>query len=370
MRRFSRRDFVGLAALAFLGAWWGLRRKPPLVGGSPKTLPDPLAGVDLSNTGPFIWDEDYGFEFIRRWPYSELVKNNPTPVEKYALIRKTLLDEGLPLSAFTAPPDFGYRELATVHSRLYLDALHVYAYTHLGALLGENIIVPGNLHFAWKSVAGTYMAARIALARGVGMNLGGGFHHAFPTRAEGFCHLNDTAVAVECLRAQGLARNIMIVDLDVHHGNGNATIYLRNAEVPIFDIYQSNNYPRPKFIETAYGAHFDSSEGAVSDEKYLHALESLPAALDAERPDLVIYLAGADPFKDDMLGGFSLSKEGLKERDRLVISAARQRKIPVAVSLAGGYPKTRAVQPDVVEIHTTTARWIRAQAGVPLLPPD
>jgi acetoin utilization deacetylase AcuC-like enzyme len=195
---------------------------------------------------------------------------------------------------------------------------------------------------------GTLLAARTALERGACPHLGGGFHHAFADHGEGFCLFNDVAVAVATLLASGEVARAMIVDLDVHHGNGSAAIFADEPRAITMSMHQQNNYPAhkpPSDIDVGL-------RDGVGDDEYLALLEAnLPTALDTYRPELVVYLAGADPYRADQLGGLALTQAGLRQRDRMVLTACRDREVPAAVVLAGGYAvDTR----DTVAIHAAT----------------
>jgi acetoin utilization deacetylase AcuC-like enzyme len=192
---------------------------------------------------------------------------------------------------------------------------------------------------------GTIAAAAAALEDGRAAHLGGGLHHAFANHGEGFCPLNDVAVAIRVL--QRSVRRAAVVDLDVHHGNGTAMIFERDESVFTFSMHQQHNYP---FFKPRGDLDIGLEDGA-GDARYLALLsDALPHVL-ASGPDLIVYLAGADPFENDRLGGLRLTKPGLAERDRLVIAAARSAGVPLVVVLAGGYA---ADVRDTVDIHVAT----------------
>jgi acetoin utilization deacetylase AcuC-like enzyme len=197
------------------------------------------------------------------------------------------------------------------------------------------------------------LAARLALEQGIGFNVGGGFHHAFAGHGEGFCAINDIAVAIRAMQRGGGDRAIeraMVVDCDVHHGNGTAGIFAGDASVFTLSIHQFNNYPTEK-PPSSLDIHLPDG---VGDEEYLHRLgNGYRAAMTMFHPQLLVYVAGADPYCEDQLGGLSLSFEGLRERDRLVMWTALHSHIPVAIVLAGGY--AMSVQ-DTVTIHCNTAK--------------
>jgi acetoin utilization deacetylase AcuC-like enzyme len=205
----------------------------------------------------------------------------------------------------------------------------------------------------WLAAGGSILAARHAVDRGIGFNIGGGFHHAFPGHGEGFCAINDIAVAIRVLQRDGVIRRAMVVDCDVHHGNGTAAIFTGDLSVFTLSIHQFNNYPSEKPL-SSLDIHL--ADG-IGDAEYLQRLgNGYRAALTMFKPELVVYVAGADPYYLDQLGGLSLSFEGLKERDRLVIWTAAQQKIPVAVVLAGGYAESVE---DTITIHANTAEVAR-----------
>jgi acetoin utilization deacetylase AcuC-like enzyme len=202
----------------------------------------------------------------------------------------------------------------------------------------------------WLAAGGTTLAARLALEGGIGYNVGGGFHHAYADHGEGFCAINDVAVAIRRLQRDGAIRRAMVVDCDVHHGNGTAAIFGNDVSVFTLSIHQFNNYPSDK-PPSSLDIHLADGTG---DGDYLNRLNNgYRAALTMFTPDLMFYVAGADPYYGDQLGGLSLTFEGLMERDRLVIGTARARGIPVAIVLAGGYAESVE---DTVTIHANTAK--------------
>ncbi|HEY7390342.1 MAG TPA: histone deacetylase [Bryobacteraceae bacterium] len=201
----------------------------------------------------------------------------------------------------------------------------------------------------WHAAGGTILAGRLACQMGFAYHVGGGFHHAFRGHGEGFCAINDVAIAIRRLQKDGTIKRAMTIDCDVHDGNGTAALFAGDDSVFTLSIHQSDNYPAEKPPSTL---DINLRDG-TGDEEYLQRLENgLKAALTMFRPELIIYLAGADPFQEDQLGGLSLSFEGLKERDRLVIETAVTEKIPMATVLAGGYA---ANTEDTITIHANTA---------------
>ena len=200
------------------------------------------------------------------------------------------------------------------------------------------------------AAGGTTLAARLALQEGVAFNVGGGFHHAFAGHGEGFCAINDIAVAIRVMQREGKIERAMVVDCDVHDGNGTAAIFAHDPSVFTISIHQFHNYPAVKPPSTV-DVHLPDG---VSNDEYLDRLaKAYLFPLDGFRPQLVVYVAGADPYREDQLGGLLLTMDGLKRRDRLVMDAALSQGASVAVVLAGGY--ARKVE-DTVTIHCNTAK--------------
>jgi acetoin utilization deacetylase AcuC-like enzyme len=283
------------------------------------------------------------------------------PSQKFRLIAETLRREGI-----AAPGDFRQPQPATeadllrVHTPEWIRKLQTGTLTASDIMLLEVPYSPQLVEACWLAAGGSILAGRLALQHGFGCNLGGGFHHAYPNHGEGFCAINDVAVAIRALQAAGLIRKAMTIDTDVHHGNGTAAIFARDDSVFTLSIHQLNNYPAHK---PPSNLDIDLDDG-TGDEEYLRLLLSAVAeALDEFAPDLVFYVGGADPFCEDQLGGLQLTKAGLQRRDEAVFAAARDRGIPVATTLAGGY--ARRVE-DTVSIHVNTilaARKISEGAG-------
>jgi acetoin utilization deacetylase AcuC-like enzyme len=200
------------------------------------------------------------------------------------------------------------------------------------------------------AAGGTTLAARLALDEGVSYNVGGGFHHAFPDHGEGFCAINDIAVGIRKLQREGKITRAMVVDCDVHHGNGTAAIFANDPTVFSLSVHQYNNYPAWKPPSTV-DVHLSDGTG---DEEYLDRLSAAYRfPLSEFHPELVVYVAGADPYGQDQLGGLALTLKGLQQRDRIVIETALRQGAAVAVVLAGGYA---ARIEDTVTIHSNTAR--------------
>ena len=278
------------------------------------------------------------------------------PMEKYARLRNALLASGdFSASDFHLPHAASDEELARAHAP---DYIHRVSRGELDATMQKAIGFPwspGMVERSRRSAGATICACRAALlAGGVAANLAGGTHHAFRDRGEGFCVFNDAAVAARAMQAEGLARRILVVDCDVHQGNGTAAILAGDDSIFTFSIHGARNYP---FTKEQSDLDIELPDGC-GDAAYLQQLaHGLETAFDLARPELVIYLAGADPYHDDRLGRLGLSFDGLRERDRRVLAPCRDAGIPVAIAMAGGY--ARQID-DTVAIHAATIRLARA----------
>ncbi|MGD1154373.1 MAG: histone deacetylase [Terriglobia bacterium] len=277
--------------------------------------------------------------------------NHVFPSIKYRLIKEEVLrDHVAGPEDFVEPAAAADEDVALVHDREYIRKLQTGKLSYLEILRLEIPYSPELVRAAWLCAGGSILAGRLALQDAVTVNIGGGFHHAYPDHGEGFCVLNDIAIAIRRLQKDQAIERAMTVDCDVHQGNGTAAIFAGDHSVFTLSIHQENNYPYPKPPSTLDINLRDRAE----DAEYLRELEKgLESALGEFHPDLIFYVAGADPYRDDQLGGLKLSLEGLERRDRLVFEKARAKKIPVAVTLAGGY--ARRVE-DTIQIHTNTIR--------------
>ena len=277
--------------------------------------------------------------------------NHVFPSIKYRLIKEKLLrDQIVTPEEIVEPRAAAEDDIALVHSRDYIHKLQAGKLTYLEILRLEIPYSPELVRAVWLAAGGSILAGRLALEDGIAANIGGGFHHAYPDHGEGFCVLNDFAIGIRRLQKDKAIERAMTVDCDVHHGNGTAAIFAGDSSVCTLSIHQVNNYPYPKPPSTL---DINLRDG-VEDAEYLDELEKgLDNALSGFQPDLIYYVAGADPYRDDQLGGLKLSIAGLEKRDRLVYSKARAKNIPVAVTLAGGY--ARRVE-DTIEIHTNAIR--------------
>jgi acetoin utilization deacetylase AcuC-like enzyme len=265
------------------------------------------------------------------------------------LIKEKLLrDQMVGRQDFVEPPAASDDDVALVHDREYIRKLQAGKLSYLEILRLEIPYSPALVRAVWLCAGGSILAGRLALQDATAVNVGGGFHHAYPDHGEGFCVLNDFAIAIRRLQKDKAIERAMTVDCDVHQGNGTAAIFAGDHSVFTLSIHQENNYPYPKPPSTL---DINLRDG-VEDDEYLQELQKgLDQALGEFQPDLIYYLAGADPYRHDQLGGLKLSIEGLERRDRLVFEKARAKNIPVAVVLAGGY--ARRVE-DTILIHTNT----------------
>jgi acetoin utilization deacetylase AcuC-like enzyme len=271
------------------------------------------------------------------------------PSQKFRLIAEALVAEKIASREdFVQPKPASDEDILRVHTPEWVRKLKTGTLTASDVMLLEIPYSRELVDAVWLAAGGSIAAAQGALRDGLGANLGGGFHHAYPDHGEGFCAIHDVAVAIRRLQADGAIRKAIVVDTDVHHGNGTAAIFRNDPSVFTISIHQLNNYPGhkpPSNIDL-------NMADRVDDEEYLGAL--LPAvqkSLNEFRPEIVFYVGGADPFCEDQLGGLSLTKKGLMERDRRVFEEARRRGIPVVTTLAGGY--ARRIE-DTVRIHVNT----------------
>ncbi len=273
------------------------------------------------------------------------------PLAKYARLRERAVAEGvLDPKALVVPHPAGDDELRRVHTTAYVRRLVT------GAVSRQEM---RRIGFPWsaallersrRSVGATIGAGRSALEDGKAVTLAGGTHHAFPAHGEGFCVFNDVAVAVRALQAEGRVRRVVILDCDVHQGNGTAQIFAGDPTAFTFDVFAIHNFPFPK---SRPDLEIRLPDG-TADDAYLAAVDDgVRRALERARADLAVYLAGADPYAGDRLGRLALTKAGLAERDRLVLSRCRAAGVPVAVTMAGGYAEPID---DTVEIHLETVR--------------
>jgi acetoin utilization deacetylase AcuC-like enzyme len=273
------------------------------------------------------------------------------PMKKYSMLRERVYEEGIcGPGELRVPHPVTDREILRAHDPAYLKKVVS------GALTDKEM---RRIGFPWskrmversrRASGGTLDACRVALEEGLAANLAGGTHHAFADRGEGFCVLNDSAIAARTLRAEGLVEKVAVLDTDVHQGNGTAAILRKDPNVFTLSIHGAKNYP---FRKEESDLDVPLPDGA-DDGAFLAALSgALDRVLDLGTWDLAIFLAGADPFEDDKLGRLCVTKEGLAERDRMVLEGCRDHDIPVVVTMAGGYAKKVE---DTVDIHFQTVK--------------
>jgi acetoin utilization deacetylase AcuC-like enzyme len=298
-----------------------------------------------------LFGRRFPFKFVYHEEYWMLKTGRHVfPVRKYRLIQERLVSLGARKDNFLEPLPVNPETMELVHTEKYIRKIFSgsLARDELEALelpFSQELVL-----FARLSVGGTILAAENALADGLCVHIGGGFHHAFADHGEGFCLLNDTAVAVEKLQREGRIGRAMIVDCDVHQGNGTAAIFENRVDVFTFSLHQMDIYPSEKMTSTL-DVGLWSGDG---DRAYLEAVRThFPALYRDFRPDLVFYLAGADPLGGDQLGGLNMTKAGLMTRDRIILEEALLLKIPVVVLLAGGYARDPA---DTTDVHLNTIR--------------
>lgn len=271
------------------------------------------------------------------------------PVAKYRMLRESLWSDGLG-HLLLEPPRIKRADLLQVHEEDYVDRV---LSGGLSPAEERRIGLPWSRELAeraLRSCGATLAACLDALGTGIGVSLAGGGHHALPDAGRGYCVLNDLAVAVRAVQARGLARRVLIVDCDVHQGDGTARIFAQDRRVFTLSVHARGNFPFPK-AKSDLDIELPDGSG---DGPYLEALqETLPEVFLRHDPDLIVYVAGADPYERDTLGRLRLTRAGLEARDRVVIGWARRAGIPVAITMGGGYADPLE---DVVGIHRATVR--------------
>ena len=292
--------------------------------------------------------------------YAEIGEGHVFPIRKFELVRDRLLAEGtLKLPEIIEPFPALLKDVLLVHTEDYVTRLCNGQLTskelrRLGLPWSESLV-----RRSFYAVGGTQAASDAALAAGCGSNLAGGTHHSFADRGEGFCVLNDVAIAIRSLRVRNRIRRAAIVDCDVHQGNGTATIFAGDHETFTFSMHGANNYPLFKAQSTL---DVELPDG-TGDDEYLETLAQHLPAVFAHDPEIVFYLAGADPFAKDKLGRLALSIDGLRERDSYVLRECYEREVPVVTVMSGGYGKDIN---DTIEIHCNTSRMARKVFEAPV----
>lgn len=272
------------------------------------------------------------------------------PARKYWLIHDRLLEDGFAdLEDFVEPEPVQDPDVLQVHDAGWVERLKTGT---LSAAEIARLEIPYSREMVdgfWLATGGTILAARNALRDRIGFNVGGGFHHAFADHGEGFCAINDIAIAIRALQHERRIEKALVIDCDVHHGNGTAAIFAGDRSVLTLSLHQFDNYPAEK-PPSVIDVHLVDG---VEDAEYIDRLLGALGVTMTFQPDLAIYVAGADPFREDQLGGLALTMAGLKRRDALVFETALAQSVPVAVVLAGGYARDTN---DTVTIHCNTAK--------------
>jgi acetoin utilization deacetylase AcuC-like enzyme len=289
------------------------------------------------------------FKLIYHDGYDLNLGTHVFPSQKFRLIAEKLRADGVAsLDDFLVPEPASDTDILRVHTAEWITKLKAGTLTYSDVMKLEVPYSAELVRAFWLAAGGTILAAQSALRDGFGCNLSGGFHHAYPSHGEGFCAIHDVAAAIRRLQHDDAIGKAMVVDTDVHHGNGTAAIFAKDDSVFTLSIHQANNYPAHK---PASDLDLNLEDG-VDDEEYLGTLfPAVRRVLNEFRPDMLFYVGGADPYREDQLGGLALTMKGLKARDAGVFTEARKRKIPVVTALAGGYARRLE---DTIQIHTNT----------------
>ncbi len=271
------------------------------------------------------------------------------PTIKYRLIYQKLIDEGgFKPSDFVTPSPASDEDLLSVHTKEYIEKLKTGTLSPTEIFTLELPFSEELVKASYLCAGGTILASEIALENGIGIHLGGGFHHAFPDHGEGFCVFNDIAIGVKRMQKDKRIKKALVVDCDLHQGNGTAFIFSRDEEIFTFSVHQENNYPffKPP-SDLDIGLRDRTRDGEYVDSLKRH----IPKIVSDFKPELIVYVAGADPYKGDMIGNLALSIDGLKKRDKFVFDTAKNYGVPIATVLAGGYAQDYN---DTVQIHCNT----------------
>jgi len=287
-----------------------------------------------------VYSKKYEISFQHVWP-----------LQKYSmvlseLLNRRLIDAGDVIYVDRAADD----DVRLVHTPDYVRKLLELSLSQQEIARLELPLITEAVALFWAFADGTITACRSALEQGVCVHLGGGMHHAFSDFGSGFCMLNDIAIGLRKTQQEGLIERAMVIDCDVHQGDGTAKIFEADDSVFTFSIHQRDNFP---YVKQKSNLDIELADGAT-DRQYLHNLQQqIPRIIDSFKPDLIIYAAGADVYKSDLLGGLGLTMAGIEQRDRFVISRAVDNNIPLSVVLAGGY----AANPnDTAAIHLNTVK--------------
>ena len=292
--------------------------------------------------------------FYSPYYYADIGEGHVFPIRKFEIAKGVLLAEStLSENEIVAPDAVDPADLLLVHTEDYISRLTAGELTakeirKLGLPWSEALV-----RRSFHAISGTINASRRALIDGVSSNLAGGTHHAFPDRGEGFCVLNDVAVSTRVLQREALARRFLIIDLDVHQGNGTAFIFSDSPEVFTFSMHGAKNFP---LFKEKSALDIELADGTADDE-YLETLEHALSRVRIHDADVIFYLAGADPYENDRLGRLKLTKAGLRRRDEMVLRFARDEGIPIVTTMSGGYAEDIA---DTVDIHCNTIRAVKS----------
>ena len=291
--------------------------------------------------------------FYSPYYYADIGENHVFPIKKFELVRNILIEEGtLQIEEIIEPQFAKMEDVLLVHtedyvSRLCAGTLDKKEVRRLGLPWSQSLV-----RRTFLAVSGTINASIRAMDFGIASNLAGGTHHAFPDRGEGFCVLNDVAIAIRVLQRENSAKRFLIIDCDVHQGNGTAFIFQNEEAVFTFSMHGEKNYP---LFKEKSDLDIELADG-TSDKIYLETLSEALPRIFLHDPDIVFYLGGADPFENDKLGRLGLSFEGLMRRDEMVLKYAKEQGVPIVTTTSGGYAKEMK---DTVEIHCNTIRTVK-----------
>lgn len=292
--------------------------------------------------------------FYSPYYYADIGEGHVFPIRKFELVRDKLVAEGtLREGEIVEPRPAAVEDLLLVHTEDYIKRLQSGELTakeirKLGLPWSQSLV-----RRSFHAISGTINAAKLCLETGIASNLAGGTHHAYPDRGEGYCVLNDVAVAIRVLQRDGLANRFLIVDCDVHQGDGTAFIFRDSPEVFTFSMHGAKNYPLFKQT-SSLDIELPDKTG---DEEFLETLEHALQRVIMHEPDVIFYLAGADPYEKDKLGRLGLTIHGLRRRDEMVLQFARTAGVPLVTTMSGGYA---ADIDDTVEIHCNTIRAVKS----------
>ncbi len=291
--------------------------------------------------------------FYSPYYYADIGEKHVFPIRKFQLVRDKLLAEGtIKPEEIIEPEPASIEDICLVHTKDYVTRFIQGKLTEkeirrLGLPWSKSLV-----RRSFLATSGTINAAKRALENKVSSNLAGGTHHAYPDRGEGFCVFNDVAVAIRVLQRDKLAERFLVIDCDVHQGDGTAFIFKDDDSVFTFSMHGSKNYPLRKEKSSL---DIELEDGTTDDE-YLQILEQVLPRVFTHGPDIIFYLAGADPYEKDKLGRLKLTKEGLKSRDSMVLRFAKENQVPIVTTMSGGYAIDIV---DTVEIHANTVKAVK-----------